>query len=66
MAAFAKKRVAAGAHLPTLWLLQVFERHAAKCPGDRIDYGLRCSSLRQCEVSVSTGKHASAETGSEQ
>ena len=38
--AYAMKRVAAGAHLPTLWLFEL-----AKCPDDRADYCLDCSSF---------------------
>ena len=40
MGAYAMKRVAAGAHLRTLWLLE-----PAKLPDDRADYCLDCSFL---------------------
>ena len=41
------KRIAAGAHLPTRWLLE-----PAKRLGDRADYYLDCSFLRQCKHDV--------------
>ena len=40
MVAFAMRRVAAGAHLPTPWLYEPAER-----PDDRADYCLDCSYL---------------------
>ena len=40
LGAYAMKRVAAGAHLPTLWLFE-----PAKRQDNRADYCLGCSSL---------------------
>ena len=45
--AYAIKRVAAGAHLPTLWLFE-----PAKCPDDKADYYLDCSFFPQCKHRV--------------
>ena len=47
LGANAMKRVAAGAHLPTLWLFEPTKR-----PDDRADYCLDCSFLPQWKHQV--------------
>ena len=47
LGAYAMKRVAAGADLPTSWLFE-----PAKRPDDRADYCLDCSFLHQCKHQV--------------